>query len=565
MRRFAFLALPCLALVLASAACRAGDDAIGHELRDRLSADRPPAELKGVRWKLVRRIYQARDYRPLWVSVERVPARTRDLVANLCHADREGLRPADYGLAGLRRALERVRATRRHPEADAFALLDLELTARFLDYGTDLLAGRLDPRAVDDGWYIRARRAGVDSTLAAAAEKDDFDDMVAPLRPAQPEYAELVRALGIYREIFEAGGWPEVPGGDRLHRGSRGPRVEALRRRLAATGDLSGGGDGAYDETVARAVARFQERHALPADGAVGPATLAALDVPVERRIRQIELNLERYRWLPPQFGDRYLLVNIPDYHLYAYDHGKPALAMRVVVGGEYANATPVFADSMTFLVFRPHWYVPRRIVLEEIAPRADDDDEYLAAAGLEVVDARHPSVVLDPHDIDWGDLDSTDLPFRVRQRGGDDNALGRVKFMFPNRYSIYLHDTPARDLFRRARRTLSHGCVRVEDPVGLADYVLGGQEGWNREQIERAMARPAAGADTAAAGGRTVTLEHPVPVYLVYLTAFVRDGVLNFREDPYGKDRAAAARLGPPTRQRDRTACEELAALLDF
>jgi murein L,D-transpeptidase YcbB/YkuD len=227
MRRFALIASSCVALAAASAGCRAGDDDIGRELRGVLSAEKPPAELKGIRWKLARRVYQARDYRPLWVSGRRVPPRTRELLGSLCQAEREGLRPADYDLEGLRRALERVRATRKDPDAAAFAALDLELTARFLAYGADLLAGRLDPRAVDDGWYIRARRASVDSTLAAALRADAFDDIVAPLRPRQPEYAELVRALADYRTILERGGWGKVPGGGRLRKGTAAP---ALRR-----------------------------------------------------------------------------------------------------------------------------------------------------------------------------------------------------------------------------------------------------------------------------------------------------------------------------------------------
>jgi murein L,D-transpeptidase YcbB/YkuD len=367
-----------------------------------------------------------------------------------------------------------------------------------------------------------------------------------------------VEALERYREIEKKGGWGTVEGG------GAGAAVGALRQRLAVTGELkTARGKPVYDDEVAEAVAKFQERHGIPVDSAVGPTTLAALNVPVETRIRQIELNLERYRWLPAEFGKRYILVNIPDYHLYAYDGGKETLTMRVIVGDEYGNATPVFADSMTHVVFRPQWDIPRRILVDEVIPKVQEDIYYLAKHSYEVVDTA-TNRVTDPALIDWDDLDSTNIHFRVRQKSGDDNALGNVKFMFPNQYSIYLHDTPADHLFRQNKRTLSHGCVRVEEPVKLAGYVLGGQDGWDEEKIGEAMAvrrtgEPAHGRTVeATAGPLNVDLEHPIPVYLVYLTAFVRDGQLHFRDDPYQRDSRVMTRLG----KADPTLCEKLRQL---
>jgi murein L,D-transpeptidase YcbB/YkuD len=558
-------------VLLAAGACRRGDDAVGAEIRHLVSAAKPPAALQRVRWKVVKQVYGDRKHRPLWTSGGRPRGAARDLVATLCDAEREGLRPADYGLAGLRKLLERTYAGDRKPTPAALAAFDLELTARFLDYGADLLAGRLDPSAVDDGWYIRARRSSVDSTLRAALHADGLKDMLDGLRPRQKEYADLVEALGEHREMLEEGGWPVVPAGAKLRQGDRGSRLVALRSRLRMSGDLDAGAGAKpeYDGRVAAAVARFQERHGIPVDSMVGPATLAALNVPVETRIRQIEINLERYRWLPSEFGRRYILVNIPDYRLYAYDGGKERLAMRVIVGDEYGNATPVFADSMTYLVFRPHWYVPEQILVNEVIPRARENIYYLAQHRFEVVDARRQSVVLDPKSIDWSGVDTADLKFRVRQKSGDDNSLGLVKFMFPNQFSIYIHDTPADALFERSKRTMSHGCVRVEKPVELAGYALDGQSGWNENKIREAMKTtdtaggvPEDAGGPGSAEGSTVRLERPVPVYLVYLTAFTRDGVLNFRDDPYGKDRQALARLGKP-RPRDRATCEALAKLL--
>jgi L,D-transpeptidase YcbB len=561
-----------LLLFIGAGACRRGDDAVGAGIRKLVSAPAPPASVKGTRWKLVKQVYADRKYRPLWTSGGSARATAKDLVTRLCDAEHEGLRPADYDLAGLRKALERTFVSGRKPTPALLAALDLELTARLLNYGADLLAGRLDPTVVDNGWYIRARRSSVDSTLRKAIEAHDLDDMLAPLRPRLEEYAELVEELERYRDILDQGGWPVVaPAGGTLRQGDRGARVAALRNRLRATDDLDAPANAkpVYDHKVAAAVARFQERHGLPVDSTVNAATLAALDVSIETRIRQIEINLERYRWLPSELGDRYVLVNIPDYRLYAYDGGKEKLAMRVIVGDEYGNATPVFADSMTYLVFRPHWYVPEQILVNEVIPQAKDNISYLAQHRFEVVDARRPSTVLDPKTIDWSDVDTTDLQFRVRQKAGSDNSLGLVKFMFPNQYSIYIHDTPAGRLFDQSKRALSHGCIRAEHPVELAEYVLDGQDGWNERKIRQAMetigGATDAPVDAGGAGnaeGSTVRLEHPVPVYIVYLTAFMRDGVLNFRDDPYGKDRPSLSRLGKP-RPRDRRTCEELVKLL--
>jgi L,D-transpeptidase YcbB len=393
-----------------------------------------------------------------------------------------------------------------------------------------------------------------------ALSKEVFDDMVSPLRPRQKEYKELLQMLAEYREIEAKGGWGTIVEVSRLQWGDEGPYIEVLRQRLQATGDLEkAGGKPIYDDKVAKAVARFQERHGIEPDGSAGPRTLAALNVPVETRIRIIELNLERYRWLPSDFGKRYILVNIPDYRLHAYDDGKERLTMRVVVGDEYSHATPVFADSMTHVVFRPQWDVPRRILVDSVIPKVRKNINYLAQHSYEVVDIARNEVIADPAAINWSKLDMKKIPFRIRQKPGSNNELGTVKFMFPNQFSIYLHDSPADSLFDQPNRTLSHGCVRVEDPVKLAGYVLDKQKGWGDDEILEAIAAD----PTKDIAPTPVYLKHPVPVYLLYLTAFVRDGVLHFRDDPYSKDRRAMARMGRPA-PGDRSECEQLKELAD-
>jgi murein L,D-transpeptidase YcbB/YkuD len=561
----------CLAILVSLAACGRTDHAVGKEIAAAVSFSKRPPSLPGARWTLLRQVYRDRRFAPLWTNDGKPTAQVGQLIATLCGAERDGLRPGDYDLADLKQAIQRAYAEKRKPTAGALAALDLELTARFLDYGADLLVGRLAPAAVDSGWFIRARRSSADSLLRVAARGRDLAGMLGPLRSRRADYDELVKALETYRGIQRAGGWPRVPAGPDLVRGGRGRSVAALRKRLEIGGDLAQPKEAkpVFNGAVAAAVARFQKRHGIPVDSTISPATLLALNTPVDYWIRQIEINLERYRWLPRDFGKRYILVNIPDYHLYAFDGGRRALEMRVIVGDQYGNATPVFADSMSYLVFRPRWYLPRRILVDEVIPQVRQNIFYLAENHFEVVDAKRRSTILDPASIDWAAVDTTNLPFRVRQRAGESNSLGLVKFMFPNQFSVYLHDTPAGWLFRQQRRALSHGCVRVERPVELADFVLAGQDGWSDSTIRTAMGPPdtmpdsiGPSSDTDTTEGRTVRLEHKVPVYILYLTAYVEDGVLNFRGDPYGKDAQAQERLGKP-KPADGRLCREIAELL--
>jgi murein L,D-transpeptidase YcbB/YkuD len=550
MRRVIEGVLVCLVATTGLGGCGGDlDDTVGREIRKRMSAETPRS--------LIRQVYSDREDRPLWSRRGQPLARARDLVASICRAGKEGFRPSDYDVEGLRRAALALES-KKHPGPEDIAALDIRLTGMMLAFGRNILAGRLDPRAVDDGWYLRSRRSSIDSTLRAALQDDDSPDLLKSLRPPQKEYDDLVEALAEYRELLRDGGWGTVPRGGPLQRGDRGARVAALRERLRATGELDApkGAEPVFDDEVAEAVARFQARHGLEPDSSVGRATLSALNVPVERRIQQIELNLDRYRWLPAEFAERYILVNIPDFRLRAYDRSREAFEQRVIVGDEYQSATPVFADSMTYLVFRPEWNVPSSILVNEMLPKLQEDIYDLAGHGFEVVDTQADTLVGDPSSIDWDDEDTLNLRYRVRQRSGENNSLGLVKFMFPIRFNIYLHDTPARKLFDRPVRTLSHGCVRVEDPVQLADFVLDGQDRWDEGKIRAAMQ------DSSKARGRVVPLKGPVPVYLLYLTAFKRDGELHFRNDPYGKDRRALAKLGKPLLEEP-PICEELGRLL--
>jgi murein L,D-transpeptidase YcbB/YkuD len=330
------------------------------------------------------------------------------------------------------------------------------------------------------------------------------------------------------------GGWPAIASGTKLTPGQRSPAVRALALRLAASGDFKGevaaeDKRAVYDAALQEAVKRFQRRHGLRDDGVVGASVIAALNVPIDARIRQIELNMERWRWLPRDLGDPHVLVNIPQMRLDVREHGNTRLSMRVVVGKE-DTPTPIFNHRMTYLVFAPYWNVPDEIAQKETLPAILKDPGFLDRSNMEVVDAG--GRIVDPASIDLEEPGK----YRFRQRPGTSNSLGLVKFMFPNQFNVYLHDTPADSLFARASRSLSHGCVRLEEPGKLAQYVLRDQPEWTIDRITEAMH----GADE-----QTVKLTVPVPVYLGYWTARVADdGAVEFWNDVYGIDGRQTTKL---------------------
>lgn len=525
-------------LMLAAAAC--GSVPAGKvegELEVLLAQKQAPPVVARDHWETARQIYDARHGQPLWLSGDKPNGSARNLVDAIATSDREGLRASDYDLAGLRGALRETYDSGRTTAAE-LASLDLRLTGLYLAYGSDMLVGRVDPAVINDGFLAKTRRRTADSILAAAAAEQEFGSMIGQLRPRSEQYQLLLDGLTRYRTIAEKGGWKAIPGGA-IRPGEKSERILALRQRLAATGDLAtADGDPVFDDGLQRGVDHFRSRHNLPEARGVDKATLAALNVSVKRRIEQIELNLDRLRWVPNQFPDRYVLVNIPEYQLHAFDGGKEVLTMRVVVGKDYDHATPVFADTMSEVVFHPDWNVPRSIALNEIVPEVRENKDYLAEHGYEVVDRDHPGTPLDPDDVDW-DADSADFHYLIRQGPGERNALGNIKFLFPNRFAVYMHATPAQALFKERDRAASHGCVRLEKPEAFANYVLAPEKGWDAGRIHEALA------DTAQ---QSVRLQRGLPVYLLYLTAFPRDGQIQFREDVYGSDRRALARVPTPS-----------------
>jgi len=487
------------------------------------------ADREGQRlWDLTKQFYQSRDNQPAWIENRKPSAQMDQLIDALQHSDREGLDPSLYNASTL--AARRQEAGRGFLSMQGFdekeaGDLDVWLTYLYLQYASDLTNGLANLSHADPDWKIETKKTDVLALLQQSLEKNRVGQSLADLTPSHEQYVRLRDALQKYREIARQGGWPQVPASIKLKPGQSSEAVPVIAKRLAVTGDFTAApqdGDVSYGPALQEAVKRFQRRHGLADDGIVSGATIAQMNVPVERRIAQIALSLERWRWLPRDLGERHILVNVPEYRLEVWDHGKVPLSMRVVVGKK-DTPTPIFNDDMTYLVFAPYWNVPSDIASKETIPSVMKDPAFLDRTNMEVLDKR--GNVVDASSID---LDHA-ADYRFRQRPGGSNSLGYVKFMFPNQFNVYLHDTPADSLFARAARSFSHGCVRVEQPEQLAQYVLGDQPEWTPDRIEEAMH-----------GGveKAVKLKAALPVYLAYFTARVSsDGILQFRDDLYGID----------------------------
>ena len=491
--------------------------------------------------------YARREYAPAWMGRDGRFPQADSLIAAIRESSRDGLLPDDYHLARIESLLAEARQQREKGkpyDPDAAADLDLLLTDAFLLYGSHLLAGRVDPEILHADWVAYNPTTDLGALLESALDANTVEHSLKGLRPPHPGYVGLQNTLMRYRNLAEQGGWPVIPPGDRLRKGDRGERVGLLRKRLAISGDLDlpePEDATVFDDALESAVRSFQRRHGLEPDGVVGQETLSALAVPVEDRVRQIVLNMERWRWVPRDLGRRYLLVNIPEYKLRLSGDSEVAMEMRIVAGKSF-TATPVFSGTLNYLELNPYWNIPHKIAVEEILPKVRTDPGSLAKRGIRVFSSwRNDASEIDPATVDWNKLDDRGFFFKLRQDPGPRNPLGRVKFMFPNRFAVYLHDTPSTEMFRISSRDFSHGCIRLEKAIELAAYLLRDNPRWTRQKIEEAIVR----------GERAIIpLDEPIPVHILYWTAWVDDkGTVHFREDVYERDNplAMALKEAPP------------------
>ena len=451
----------------------------------------------------------SRDDGRLWVDLSGRPtSQAREALTRLAAAGDDGLDPEDYGAAHLQRVAATLDTTAASPVGIEF---DRQLTVAMSKYLRELHEGRVDPRTLGFRMNVTPDNHDFESVVRQAVAGNRLAAAIEEFTPRLALYRNLRQALRQYRALAA------VPAAG----------AESLPQRLAALGDLPASATATPSdaEAIVEAVKRFQRRHGLEADGVPGRATQSALSVPLSSRVRQIELALERLRWLPHLDDERFIGINIPMFRLWAWDatraDGKASFETNVIVGRALNTRTPVFVEEMEHIMFRPYWNVPASIVRNEILPAMAKQPEYLSRHNMEIVSVPG-------------------APIRIRQRPGATNALGLIKFVFPNDDSVYLHGTPAPALFARPRRDFSHGCVRAQDPVGLAAWALAEQPEWTRERILAAM-----DGDESL----RVDLSRPIRVILFYLTAVVtpEDGIVHFVDDIYGHD----ARLDRMLRSR--------------
>ncbi len=478
--------------------------------------------------------YAQRAYQPVWVSPRGASEAARDLLSTLADAERHGLLSQDYHFPCLSEWLKNHRSDRSPAiAAKELAGMEIVLSDAFVNFATHLAAGKVDPQTIHPQWVSPRKKTEVFQRLAAVAASRDLRAILEELAPGDQGYRDAMSEAHRLRRRIATGGWREIDPGETLRPGDHSPRVAQVRARLMEEGDLPSGTPSAeetvFGDALVRAVVRFQHRHGLAPDGVVGPQTLAALNRSPEDRLRCVLVNLERWRWIPRDLGRRHIIVNPAAFTLEGFREELKVLEMPVIVGESYTR-TPVFSGDMTHLVVNPFWNVPPGVLARKILPKIKKNPGYLAANHFELVrGSKQTTVLLNPSLIDWSRVHAGNFPGRLRQRPGPWNSLGRIKFIFPNDFAVYLHDTPDRHLFDRTDRAFSSGCIRVKKPVELALFVLEPDPAWNRERLEQVLA-----------GGKptTVRVKDPVTVHLQYWTFWIgADGQAQYRKDIYDRD----------------------------
>ena len=480
--------------------------------------------------------YQRRGFFPAWYSDKGILPQAESLITEIKGAHNEGLRPDDYHLTNILSLIEKIKnkqALGNTVNPELWGDLDLLLTDAFMLYASHLLAGRVNPETIHTDWTVSSPTADLTNILQTALNTNQIKKTLTDFRPNHPGYSGLKTYLAHYRNIAkEVHGLPLLDG-THLQKGDKGASVESLRERLIILGDLYADDKNQadiFDETIEEAVLRYQRRHGLKQDGIVGPRTLEMLNTSLQKRIRQIELNMERWRWVPRNIGKRYLIVNIADFKLWVTENRRRILDMRVVVGRPYRR-TPVFSAKMTYMVINPYWNIPQRLAIKDVLPKIRENIHYIEQQKIKVFkDWSKNAVEIDPETIAWNKIEHRNFTYKLRQEPGPRNVLGRMKFIFPNKFAVYLHDTPKRSLFKKNNRDFSSGCIRVEEPINLAVYLLQDDPSWTREKLIKAIENGT---------HQVVGLKRPITVHLQYWTAWVdKTGKLNFRHDIYDRDR---------------------------
>ena len=483
-------------------------------------------------WHMLAKIYAEREYIPFWSKNGQTTRTSYAVINKLDNSALLGLHPSQYYAQLL------TSWKNDYPTPAERIRYELVLTDSLYEYFTHLANGQLNEKPGNKGWFLKQSKTDV-ANLAQNFFRGDasFRETIDQLQPFNERYTSLLIALRDHHQILDNGGWSRVDSGATLKPGHTGLRVSQLRARLAQSGDTYEADPSrtdVYDWGIEQGVTSFQRRHGLLADGILGKKTLAELNVPVEQRIKQIEINLDRWRWLPNDLGESRIVVNTAGFDMDVHLNHNHVTTMNVVVG-KPKHRTPIFSDVMEYLVFRPSWHVPKSITRDELLPRERANPGYLENKDFVAVSLSSnqsvPISTLAREDLETAAFTSR---YRLRQKPGDTNALGSIKFMLPNQYSIYLHDTNAKSLFGKTSRAFSHGCIRLEDPEALARTLLS-SDGQDADRIEDILQSSAT---------KTVKLSKHIPVHMTYQTAWVDEtGKTQFRKDIYDHDRYAISK----------------------
>jgi len=509
---------------------------VADELQRQLESDQQPGKLR-VGCEFIhanadlKAFYKERQFAPLWVNEQGLNDLGKALPVQLADSRLHGLDPEDYHLHCINDTIIRLnsmQSSQKKLEFKELADLDIIMTDAFMIYASHLATGKVDPENLYPSWFSEKEKANIIAGLNDLLQDHDLAKTIRNFAPSHQQYWLLIDAAQQMEQVTAAGGWPTLPEAKTFRPGDHNPQVALLRQRLQASGELEknepAGKPNFYDVELEVAVKKFQSRHGLAVDGAVGPNTREELNIPAERRRQQILLNLERWRWLPHKWTNNYIIVNTAAFSLNAH-RGNENLSMRVIVGKDYQK-TPVFSEKMRYIEINPYWNVPRSIAVKELLPEIKRNPDYVARHNYQLI-SRHGQI--DPWMVDWDTITTRNFPWRIRQAPGAKNALGHIKFMFPNRFNVYMHDTPDRHLFKRARRAFSHGCIRVEKPLEMALLILQDDPTWTRERLEQLI---------QIGKRRVINVDSDWMVHILYWTSWVDEyGQLQFCPDIYHRD----------------------------
>lgn len=477
----------------------------------------------------VRKFYADNNHELIWFKDGQVTTDAHFFVRFLELSASEGLNPADYNVQAIKKRFQNL-------SGKSDAELEVALTSTLFKFATHLHNGRVHPNVADKIWPLHPKFLDVGAFVKESLHHNSlFSDLPAQ-SPPHTQYQRLRKSLTTLQQIADNGGWGILPKNLVIKPGMVDGRIVQLRKRLKIAGDLpeTASDSSTYDDELKTAVIAYQRRHGILADGVIGADTIDTLNVPVEERIEQVLLNMERWRLMPRELGYRYILVNASGYDLVAVKDGQPDLTMRVIVGATDLQ-TPIFSSKINKVVLNPEWHVPRGIAVKELLPKQLKSHNYFAANNFRLTSFSGADVPLE--NVDWNQVGENAFPYELHQRAGRGNPLGRIKFFIPNEHDVYLHDTNNRGLFNNVIRDLSHGCIRLEEPMKLAKFVLKGDSAWTLDRV-----------NSSINSGNTieVPVNDPVPVHIVYFTAWVDDlGRINFYKDNYKRDAELRQALG--------------------